>query len=120
MAKHNELGKLGEEEAAKYLLKKGYTIATRNYRFQKAEIDIIAQKNDLLVAIEVKTRSTDDFGDPQEFIKPQQIKRIVTALDHYITQHEIEAEIRFDVIAIIKNQKELRIKHLEDAFYYFG
>ncbi|MEN8187811.1 MAG: YraN family protein, partial [Bacteroidota bacterium] len=72
MAQHNELGKKGEDLAVEFLIKNGFEILDRNWRFKKAEIDIIAQKDDLLVMAEVKTRSTDFFGDPQEFIKPKQ------------------------------------------------
>ena len=75
MAKHNELGKKGEQLAVDFLLKNNYDIVERNYRFDKAEVDIIAKKDDILAIIEVKTRSTTDFGDPQDFVKPKQIQR---------------------------------------------
>lgn len=119
MAFHNDLGKSGEQLAVEFLKKKGYQILERNFEFQKAEIDIIAQKGDVACAVEVKTRSTADFGDPQEFIKPQQIKRLIVAMDHYITQNDMETEVRFDVVAIVKNKLGTRIEHLEDAFYHF-
>ena len=70
MAEHNELGKLGEELAVDFLQKNGYEILETNWVFQKAEIDIIAQKDNILVAVEVKTRSSIDFGLPQDFVKP--------------------------------------------------
>ena len=73
MAQHNELGKKGEQLAVDYLLKNGYNIMERNYRFDKAEVDLIAQKDTVLAIIEVKTRSTTDFGNPQDFVKPGQI-----------------------------------------------
>src|SRR5699024_12036568 len=102
MAKPHDLGKKGENEAAELLRRKGYRILERNYRYLKAEIDIIAQKENTLVAVEVKTRSTPDFGDPQDFVKPQQIERLVMALDHYITQKDLDVEARFDIVGIIK------------------
>ena len=71
MAEHNELGKKGEELAVKYLQEDGYEILDRNWTFQKAEIDIIAQKDNYLAIVEVKTRSSLDFGDPQDFVKPK-------------------------------------------------
>lgn len=71
MAEHNELGKLGEELAVDFLQKNGYDILETNWVFQKAEIDIIAQKDNTLVAVEVKTRSSIDFGLPQDFVKPK-------------------------------------------------
>ncbi|GGE03986.1 UPF0102 protein [Psychroflexus salis] len=119
MAFHNELGKKGEDLATNFLLKKGFQILENNYRFLKAEVDIIALKGETLVAVEVKTRSTPEFGDPQDFLKPQQIKRLVKAVDHYVNERDLDVEVRFDVIAIIKNKMGTRIEHLEDAFLYF-
>jgi len=119
MANHNELGKKGEQLAVDFLLKNGYEILERNYRFQKAEIDIIAQKKEVLAVIEVKTRSTADFGNPQDFVKPKQIQRLVKAMDEYVTSNDLDVEVRFDIIAIIKENKGFKIEHLEDAFYHF-
>ena len=73
MADHNELGKLGEELAVDYLQKEGYDILDTNWTFQKAEIDIIAKKENILAIVEVKTRSSIDFGLPQDFVKPKKI-----------------------------------------------
>ena len=77
MAYHNELGKIGEKLAAEYLINKGYEILAQNFYFDKAEIDIIAKKdNNTLVVVEVKTRNSDFFGDPQVFVTPSKIKRL--------------------------------------------
>ena len=119
MAKHNELGKKGEQLAVDFLLKNNYDIVERNYRFDKAEVDIIARKDDILAIIEVKTRSTADFGDPQDFVKPKQIQRLVKAVDEYITVNDLDVEVRFDIIAIVKEGKGFKIEHLENAFYHF-
>lgn len=119
MAAHNELGHLGEELAIDLLKKKGFTIRARNWRFQKAEIDIIAQKEQLLVVAEVKTRSTRFFGDPQEFIKPVKIKLLTKAIDHYVIHEDLDVDVRFDVIGIVKNKMQTTISHIEDAFYHF-
>jgi len=119
MAQHNELGKKGEQLAVDYLLNKGYKIIERNYRFDKAEVDIIAQENDTLAIIEVKTRSTTDFGNPQDFVKLKQIQRLVKAVDEYVTVNALDVEVRFDIIAIVKNGKTYEIEHLENAFYHF-
>lgn len=119
MAEHNELGKLGEQIAVDFLIQNGYEIKERNWRFKKAELDIIVQKENTLVLVEVKTRSTDDFGDPQDFLKPKQKKLLITAMDQYVSTKELDVEVRFDVIAIIKNEKQTIIEHLEDAFFYF-
>jgi putative endonuclease len=119
MAQHNELGKKGEQLAVDYLLKNNYTIIERNYRFDKAEVDIIAKKNDILAIIEVKTRSTLEFGDPQDFVKPKQIQRLVKAVDEYVSENNLDLEVRFDIVAIVKAGKSYSIEHLENAFYHF-
>ncbi|MFD1616063.1 YraN family protein [Gelatiniphilus marinus] len=119
MAQHNELGKKGEQLAVDFLLENGYGIIERNYFFDKAEVDIIAQKKDILAVIEVKTRSTTDFGNPQDFVKPKQIQRLVKAVDAYVTANDLDVEVRFDIIAIVKEKKGFGIEHLENAFYHF-
>ncbi|AXT51682.1 YraN family protein [Aquimarina sp. BL5] len=119
MAEHNTLGKEGEKLAVAFLQKHGYNILETNYRYLKAEIDIIAQKGDTIIVVEVKTRSTPEFGDPQDFVKPKQIQLLVKAIDHYVVQNDLDVEVRFDIVAIIKNKLGTRIEHLEDAFYHF-
>ena len=119
MAQHNELGKKGEELAIDYLIKKGYTIRDKNWRFQKAEVDIIAQKENILAVVEVKTRSSDYFGNPQDFVNPKKIKLLVTAINEYVVSKDLDVEVRFDIIGIIKTKNELKIEHHEDAFLYF-
>ena len=119
MAQHNQLGKKGERLAVDFLLKKGYEIIERNYRFEKAEVDIIAKHSDTLAIVEVKTRSTSDFGNPQDFVKPKQIKNLVKAVDEYVTVNDLDVEVRFDIIAIVKSGKDFEIEHLENAFYHF-
>ena len=119
MAQHNELGKKGEQLAVDFLTENGYDILECNYRFEKAEVDIIAKKNQTLAVIEVKTRSTTDFGNPQDFVKPKQIQRLVKAVNEYITTNNLDVEVRFDIIAIIKQGSSFEIEHLENAFYHF-
>jgi putative endonuclease len=119
MAEHNKLGNEGEDLAVELLQKKGYEILAKNYRFQKAEVDIIALKDKTLVAVEVKTRSTPDFGDPQEFLKQAQIKRLVEAVDHFVNSKDLDYEVRFDFIGVIKNKLGTRLEHIEDAFLHF-
>ena len=119
MAKHLDLGNQGENLAIDYLINRGFTILERNYRFQKAEVDIIVQKESLLIAVEVKTRATKAFGNPQDFLKPNQIQRIVKAMDHYITSQHLDVELRFDIIAVVKEGSKTEIEHLENAFYHF-
>ena len=109
MAQHNELGKKGEQLAVDFLLKKGYNIIERNYRFDKAEVDIIAQKKDILAIVEVKTRSSTNYGNPQDFVKPKQIQRLVKAVDEYVTMNHLDVEVRFDIIAIVKEGSQYNI-----------
>lgn len=119
MAEHNELGKKGEELAVAFLLENGYEILERNWVFQKAEIDVIAGKGGILAIVEVKTRSSIDFGLPQDFVKKEKIKLLVKAANKYVTEKRPDLQVRFDIIAISKDGKDFKIEHLEDAFYYF-
>ena len=119
MAAHNELGKLGEAAAVDFLLKNGYQILETNWVFQKAEIDIIAQKENVLAVVEVKTRSSITFGLPQEAVKKNKIQLLVKAIDAYVVTRNLEVDVRFDIIAIHKNKNIFDIEHLEDAFYHF-
>lgn len=119
MAQHNELGKKGEQLAISFLLKNGYTILDKNWRFQKAEVDIIARKDETLAVVEVKTRSSIDFGNPQDFVNPKKIKLLVSAIDEYVISKDLEVNVRFDIIAIVSEKGNFTIEHLEDAFYHF-
>ena len=119
MAKHNELGKKGEQLAIDFLIKKGYKIKDKNWRYLKAEVDIIAQKDEILAVVEVKTRSTEYFGNPQDFVNPKKIKLLVKAIDEYVISKDLDVEVRFDIIAIINKNNQFTIEHLEDAFLYF-
>lgn len=119
MATHNELGKIGEDLAVEFLQKKGYKILERNWRFKKAEVDIISLKKDVLAIIEVKTRSSNYFGNPQDFVNPKKIQLLVEAINQYVTTKDLDVEVRFDIVAILKNNNKLEIEHLKDAFLHF-
>jgi len=119
MAEHNELGKLGEELAVEFLRKEGYEILETNWRFQKAEIDIISQKEKTLAIVEVKTRSSLEFGLPQDFVKPKKIQLLVKAVNEYVVSKDLDVDVRFDIIAVHKEGKSFVIEHLKDAFYHF-
>ncbi|NRS88728.1 putative endonuclease [Flavobacterium sp. 7E] len=129
MAAHNDLGKLGEEMAVAFLQKEGYEILDTNWTFQKAEIDIIAKKENILAIVEVKTRSSIAFGLPQDFVSPKKIQLLVKAVDAYVNNKNLDIEVRFDIIAINneskkpqsaqKEGKSFVIEHLIDAFYHF-
>jgi putative endonuclease len=117
MAKHNNTGKDGEEEARVYLQKQGYAIRHVNWRFGHYELDIVAEKEEQLIVVEVKTRSSDEFEYPEDAVGNSKIKRIVAATDEYMQLNDIEMPVRFDIIAICKAPRETRINHIEDAFY---
>ena len=119
MAEHNELGKFGEELAVEFLQQNGYDILETNWTFQKAEIDIIAQKDSTIAVIEVKTRSSIVFGLPQDFVKPKKIQLLVKAVNEYIVSNDLDVDVRFDIIAIYKEENTYKIEHFEDAFYHF-
>jgi putative endonuclease len=119
MAEHNDLGKFGEELAVDFLQKNGYAILETNWTFQKAEIDIIAQKENTLAIIEVKTRSGIEFGLPQDFVKSKKIQLLVKAVNEYVISYDLEVEVRFDIIAVFRENSIYKIEHIEDAFYHF-
>lgn len=116
MSAHNELGKKGEELAQAFLKKAGYKIRHCNWRFQKAELDIVSEKDDILVVVEVKSRNAFAFERPQDAVTIAKQKRIVKAADAYIQERNINLECRFDIISVIFNQQEVTIEHIEDAF----
>lgn len=120
MADHNDLGKTAEDLAVTHLQKKGYTILVRNFRYQKAEIDIIAEKDNLTVIIEVKARSTDAFMLPQEAVTKTKIKLLVTAANHFMEEFNRDQEVRFDIISVLPDkEKNMIIDHITDAFEAF-
>ena len=120
MAEHNDLGKIGEEVAVDFLEKNGYEILETNWTFQKAEVDIIALKGEVLAVVEVKTRSSIDFGLPQEFVKPKKIQLLVKAINEYVIANDLDVEVRFDIIAIHATGSNFENVHLEAAFYYYN
>lgn len=113
------LGWEGESMACELLIKKGYQILHRNFRFRKAEIDIIAFRDSTVVFVEVKSRTTKWIENLAELVSPKQRKLLVKAADHFLVSRDIQYEARFDIITILKLGESLEIRHLEDAFYYF-
>lgn len=111
-------GQQGESLAAKFLQQKGYEIIVQNYRYRRGEIDLIAQKEQLLIFVEVKLRSSVAYGLPEETISENQQNLIMTTAEHYIEQNDWLHDIRFDIVAIQLSQNKLsEIIHFEDAFY---
>ena len=116
MAEHNDFGKEGELQAQAYLRNKGYTLLDYNWRCGKNELDIVAEKDGTLVVVEVKSRSTDFFEHPKDAITPAKIRRIVQATHDYLLLHDLDMEVRFDVVSVVPQGMEFRIEHIEDAF----
>lgn len=120
MATHNDFGNYAEQLALDYLLKEGYTILAKNFRYQKAEIDIVAEKENIIASIEVKARSTDHFLLPQDAVTKSKMRLIVLATNHFLEKFNIQKEVRFDIISILPNlEGNFTIKHLKNAFEAF-
>jgi putative endonuclease len=119
MAQHNDFGLQAEKIARDFLTKKEYLILEKNWRYKKAEIDIIAQKENILVIAEVKARSSDYYGNPQDFVHFKKIKLLVEAANEYVIRNNLDVEVRFDIIAILGKNENFKIEHFENAFLYF-
>ena len=117
MNKNLELGKLGEKMAADLLKKKGYTILKQNYFFGKAEVDIVAQINNQLVFVEVKTRESSYLSDPEYTVSMKKQKQVIKAADAYVKEFDLDMESRFDIVTVIVNNQYSKVDHLEDAFF---
>ena len=117
MAEHNDFGAESELLAVAFLEKKGYKILVKNYRYLKAEIDIIAEFENQIVIVEVKARSTDAFINPKDAVNRKKIQLIISATNHFLEENEIDLETRFDIISIISDRESpVQIEHLENAF----
>ena len=112
-------GKAGEQLAVSFLQQRGYVIRKTNFYYQKAEIDIIAQKDDVLCIVEVKWRHSAAFGAPFEFVTPKKRKLLARAAAFYIDQNQWQGERRFDIISITGEAQNPQIEHIEAAFYFF-
>ena len=116
MIEPHELGRLGEELAVEYLIKKGYQILERNWRSGHKEVDIIALDDTTLVIVEVKTRKSDDYGYPDIAVGITKQRMLVWAADAYVRFKKLNVDVRFDIIAIVITDDEPKIEHIEDAF----
>jgi len=120
MAQHHLLGKEGETMALEYLEKNGFRVLEKNWRYLKAEVDLIAMKDEMLVVIEVKTRATDYFGEPEEAVTTAKQKLLSDAANAFLQMNNLDHEVRFDIISIITNHAEKKLHHITDAFYPFS
>ncbi len=117
MAEHIEIGKAGEKLAKDHLLMSGYRIVETNWRYGHNEIDIIAEHKNQLVIVEVKTRKSSFFGEPEMAVNKTKQQSLIRAANAFIKFRKIGLETRFDIISIIFNSKKHKIKHIEYAFY---
>jgi putative endonuclease len=117
MADSHILGKKGEDLAGEHLIKSGYRILFRNWKWGKHEIDIIAENKDFILFVEVKTRSEDYQLDPASAVTREKQKSIIYAADGYLQKFNVNKESRFDVLTIIRKGESYQIDHIEDAFY---
>lgn len=120
MAEHNDFGKRGEELARHYLEEHGYEIVERDWHIGHHDVDIIAHRDKEFVFVEVKTRRDNAFGEPEEFVDRKKQRAYIRLADTYVQRHNIEEEVRFDIISIIINQQEYHIKHIVRAFSAIG
>jgi putative endonuclease len=118
MAKHNELGRRGEQLAKNHLESLGYEILDENWTHGKAEVDLIAYHNKTIIFVEVKARSGNGFGEPEDFVDNRKQKLLVDAADEYIYLMNHQGEARFDIVAILFNNNQGHtLNHIEDAFW---
>lgn len=118
MAAHNDLGRWGEELAAQYLCGKGYRILHRDWKLKHRDLDIVAMSPEgVLAVVEVKTRRNDSFYEPEEAVTYSKMKSVTTAANAYIKMNRINADVRFDIIAVTGTPgTEAKINHITDAF----
>ncbi len=109
-------GKKGEDAAAEHLQGKGYRILERNWRVGHLEVDIIAGNDSFLVIVEVKTRKSDLFGEPEGFVNLQKQRNLIRAAAVYAERRGIGKEIRFDIISVTSQDNGFSVRHIEDAF----
>ena len=103
--------------AADHLRKKGYTILARNYFFGKAEVDIVAEIDNQLVFVEVKTRESSYLSDPEYTVSMKKQRQVIKAADAYVKEFDLDNESRFDIVTVIVNKEYTKVDHMEDAFY---
>ncbi len=120
MAEHNTTGVKGEELAVQFLKNNGYTVLETNWRHKNLEADIIATIKGVMVVAEVKTRTSNFFGEPETFVNKQKQQNLKNAANSYIEQKQLDLEVRFDIIAVTtgKSGEQTKINHIEDAFLF--
>ena len=116
MKSNRKIGEIGERIAAEYLAGKGLKIVARNWHYKHKEIDIIARDGDRLVIVEVKLRFNDEYGHPRDFVSMQKQRYLIEAAEAYLDTIQDAPEVRFDIIAILGNEENHILEHIDDAF----
>jgi len=116
MAYNNDFGKKAEDFAVDFLTRNNFQILERNWRYRKAEIDIIAKKEKKIYIIEVKARTYDKIVPPEEAVNIKKIRLLMYAADAYMCVLDEDLDIQFDIISIIHKNSEFHLKYIEDAF----
>ena len=118
MATHNLLGQQGEVIARKFLEEAAYEILDENWCFGKAEVDLIVYRDKRIIFVEVKTRTSTGFGQPEDFVNESKQILLQKAAEEYLYLMNFKGEIRFDIISILfQKNGEYTLKHIEDAFW---
>lgn len=116
MAEHNEFGRSGEEMAVAHLRSQGYIIRDVNWRSGHKELDIIAERENRLIIVEVKSRRNTNYGRPEEAVNERKIRRIVLAADAYVRCYRLDMPVRYDIITVVGLGPNAKIEHIEGAF----
>ncbi|MCA4896843.1 MAG: YraN family protein [Cytophagales bacterium] len=103
--------------AARFLIDKGFEIVERNYRHKRSEIDLIVKKDNWLIFVEVKLRSSDAYGYPEDFVDYKKAKNIVDGAEQYTYDKNWQGNVRYDIVSIRLQQDQTEIIQIEDAFY---
>jgi len=117
MARHLDLGRQGEALAKTFLERLGYEILDENWTHGKCEVDLIAYKDGIIIFAEVKTRTGNGFGEPEDFVDNRKQKLLTEAADEYIYLMDHKGDVRFDIISILFSGENHTLKHIEDAFW---
>lgn len=112
-----EKGLKGEGIASRYLAENGYKVLEQNWRYQKAEVDLIAEKDNTVIFVEVKWRQTSDFGEPEVFVNRGKQKHLIRAAQAWADRNDGDFEIRFDIVALTGYESKLKVHHIEEAFH---
>lgn len=120
MNEKQALGKWGEVEAIRILRENGLEIVEANWTFLHLEIDIVAKDGDMLVVVEVKTRNTNEYGEPETFVTRAKQRKLIRAANWYLENKKLDCEVRFDVVGIVKGADGTQVRYVRGAFTAIG